>query len=98
MDFTFFLNEIQFEWNTEKAAENVKKHPVTFEMACEVFFDPFLQVVNVEFIENEQRESIVGLTLDWKTLYVVYVVRDQAIRLVSARTATKAERLNYENQ
>ena len=98
MDFTYFLSEVEFEWNAEKAAENVRKHSIAFETACEVFFDPFLQVVNVEDVENERRETIVGLTLEWKTLYVVYVVRDETIRLISARVATKAERLNYENQ
>ena len=92
------LNEIRFEWDTVKASYNSKKHLVSFESACEVFFDPFLQVVNVEIVEGEQRETVIGLTLDWKTLYVVYVMRDEAVRLISARLTTKTERQKYENQ
>ncbi len=98
MDFTYLLNEIRFEWDTAKASENLKKHSVSFESACEVFFDPFLQVVDVEVIEGEQREAVIGLTLEWKTFYVVYLLREETVRLISARLTTKAERQNYENQ
>ena len=98
MNYTYLLNEIRFEWDTAKASENLKKHPISFETACEVFFDPFLQIVNVETVDGERRESIIGLTLDWKTLYVVYALREESVRLISARAATKVERQNYENQ
>jgi len=98
MNFTYLQNEIGFEWDVAKALENLRKHSVSFESACEVFFDPFLQLVKVEITEGEQRETVIGLTLEWKTLYVVYVMRNDAIRLISARMATKAERQNYENQ
>jgi uncharacterized protein len=98
MDFEYLLNDVCFEWNTEKASANLKKHSISFEAACEVFFDPFLKVVELEFIDNEQRETVIGLNLAWKTLCVVYVVREESIRLISARLATKAERMDYENQ
>lgn len=98
MDFEFLLNNIRFEWDTQKASANLKKHSVSFEKACEVFFDPFLKVVDIEFVEGEQRETVIGLNFDWKTFYVVYVMREDSVRLISARTATKAERENYENQ
>jgi len=98
MNYTYLLNDIRFEWDTAKASESLKKHSISFETSCEVFFDPFLQIVNVETVDGERRESIIGLTLDWKTLYVVYVMRDETVRLISARLATRAERLDYENQ
>jgi len=98
MDFTYTLNEIRFEWDTVKASENLKKHAVSFESACEIFFDPFLKVVSAETAEGERRETVIGLTLEWKTLYVVYMMREETVRLISARLATKAERLDYENQ
>lgn len=40
MDVEYWLHGICFEWNREKATVNVRKHGVTFEEACEVFFDP----------------------------------------------------------
>lgn len=97
MDFEYWLNEILFEWDTAKASANLKKHSISFESACEIFFDPFLKVVDVEIVDGEQRESVISLTLDWKTLYVVYAAREEFIRLISVRMATKTERLNYEN-
>lgn len=98
MNFEYLLNDIKFEWDTQKASANLKKHSVLFESACEIFFDPFLKVVNVEFVENEQRETVIGLNLDWKTLYVVYMMREESIRIITARIATKAERNDYESQ
>ena len=98
MDYTYLLNEIRFEWNTAKASENFTKHSVSFEAAGEIFFDPFLRIVNVEIVDGEQRESVIGLTPDWKTLYAVYAIRGETIRLISARLATRIERQNYENQ
>lgn len=98
MDYAYSLNEINFEWDAAKAAENLKKHSISFEAAGEILFDPFLQVVNVETVDGEQRESVIGLPPGWKTLYVVYAVREESVRLISARLTTKTERLNYENQ
>lgn len=98
MDIEYLLNDILFEWNTEKASANLKKHSVSFESACEIFFDPFLKVVDIEFIDGEKRETVIGLNLEWKVLYVVYVKREESVRLISARAAKKAEREDYENQ
>lgn len=94
----YLLNGICFEWDTAKASENLKKHSISFETACEVFFDPLLQIINVETVDGERRESIIGLTLDWKTFYVVYAMREESVSLISARAATKVERQDYENQ
>lgn len=98
MDIEYLLNDILFEWNTEKASANLKKHSVSFESACEIFFDPFLKVVDIEFIDGEKRETVIGLNLEWKTLFVVYVMREESIRLISARIAMKGEKVDYENQ
>jgi uncharacterized DUF497 family protein len=37
------------------------------------------------------------MTAGWRLLYVVYILRDDEIRIISARLATKAERRSYEN-
>jgi hypothetical protein len=99
MDIRYTLNEINFAWNAQKAAANVKSHKgITFELACEAFFDPFLQVENAGAQDGEQREAVIGMTFGWRLLYVVYVLRGEAVRLISARLATKAERRNYEDR
>ena len=98
MDVSYTLHEIGFEWESRKAAANFRKHKVSFEIACEVFFDPFLRVVDAGVVEGEAREAVIGMTVNWRLLYVVYVEHDDVIRVISARTAEKAERELYENQ
>jgi len=75
----YSLHEICFEWDAQKAARNIRKHGVTFENACEVFFDPFVRMMDPEYHNGQIREAIVGLTMNWKLLYVVYTIRKNAI-------------------
>ena len=82
----------------KKETANRRKHKVNFELACEAFFDPFVCFLDDEIVGTELRERIVGLTTTWVLLYIVYVMRDESIRIVSARMGTKAEREIYENQ
>ena len=91
------LEEIDFEWDSVKAESNLKKHKVVFLEACEVFFDPFVLVMELHEIEGEEREAVVGLTKQWDLLYVAYTWRD-VLRIISARPVTKTERRAYENQ
>lgn len=98
MQVKFNLYEIEFEWDVSKALLNLRNHKVSFETACEVFFDPFLQVKDAGIIDGEQREAVIGLTTSWKLLYVVYIVRDDIIRFISARLTTYKERIDYENR
>ncbi|NOX64170.1 MAG: BrnT family toxin [Chloroflexi bacterium] len=98
MDTFFVLYDVRFEWDADKALMNLRKHGVSFELACEVFFDPFFLIVKEDIIEGEVRNAIVGLTTSWQLLYVVYVTRNDAIRIISARRTTRKEQLEYENQ
>ena len=99
MNVTYVFQDIIFEWDSLKAASNRHKHSISFETACEVFFDPFLQPPDddEEFVDGELREKIVGMTLDWQFLYVVYVMQADRLRLISARPATAPEKKHYEN-
>ncbi len=63
MDTTFQLHGQTFEWDSEKAAANLRKHRVSFEQACEVFLDPFLRFLDVSG-QGEAREAAIGLTED----------------------------------
>jgi uncharacterized protein len=99
MDIKYTLHGITFEWDSHKAAINRRRHPgISFEMACEVFHDPFVQVVDEEMVDDEVREVAVGLTISWQLLYVVYVMRQEVVRIISAREVTAAERKRYEEQ
>jgi uncharacterized DUF497 family protein len=98
MNVKYSLHNIAFEWDSQKAAANLRKHKVAFELACESFFDPFICYLDDEIVGSELRERVVGLTTTWLLLYIVYVMRDDIIRIVSARLVTNAEREIYENQ
>ncbi len=98
MNFIYTLHNIAFEWDSRKATTNFRKHDISFELACEAFFDPFVCYLDDEIIDDELRESVVGLTTTWQLLYVVYVLHDDIIRIISARLVTNTEREAYENQ
>jgi len=97
LDVWFDLDGPRFE-GLVKAAENLSRHQVSFEKACEVFFDPLIRLVDAS-AETEAREAAVGLTEDCDLLFVVHMVRhEEMIRIISARLATSAERREYENE
>ena len=99
MDIRHTLNEINFVWHAQKAVTNIKSHKgITFELASEAFFDPLLKVEDAGVHDGEQREAIIGMTANWRLLYVVYVLRADEVRIISARLATKPERRIYENR
>ncbi len=99
MNFYYMLQGIHFEWDIQKASDNLHKHDISFEKAYEAFFDPFAMAAKLEEHNGEFRETIFGLTADWKLLYVVYTMRgDDVFRIISARRTTKSERRFYENQ
>jgi uncharacterized protein len=97
MDEQFELNGISFVWSQTKAQENLRKHGVAFEQAAEAFFDPFLRVVDASS-DDEARDAIIGMDERWNLLFVVHIAfEDESVRLISARIATRNERLMYEN-
>jgi uncharacterized protein len=97
MDEQFELNGISFVWSQTKAQENLRKHGVAFEQATEAFFDPFLRVVDASS-DDEARDAIIGMDERWNLLFVVHIAfEDESVRLISARIATRNERLMYEN-
>ena len=98
MNVRYTLQNVAFEWDSQKAATNIRKHKVKFELACEAFFDPFVCYLDEEIVGTELRERLVGLTTTWLMLYIVYVMRGDVIRIISARTATREEREIYENK
>ena len=98
MDVRFELQGQVFEWDPVKASANLRKHQVSFEKASEVFFDPFVSLIDASD-RGESREAAIGLTEDWALLFVVHVVRHQeTIRIISARPATSIERREYEHE
>ena len=97
MDAHFELNGVSFVWDEKKALSNTAKHGITFECAAEVFFDPFVRVVDASR-NGETRDAAVGYDRRSRLLFVVHVLfEDDTIRLVSARRATTEERNEHDS-
>ena len=97
MDLHFLFHGQRFVWDSEKASSNASKHGISFETACQIFFDPFIQIEDAS-AGAEQRDSAIGLAEDWSLLFVVHIVREgDTIRIISARSATARERRSYED-
>jgi uncharacterized DUF497 family protein len=87
----------RFMWDSEKASSNANKHGVSFEVACQVFFDRFIRMEDAS-VDEENRDAAIGITEDWMLLLVVHIQREGgAIRIISARPATSQERRDYED-
>lgn len=89
---------MRFEWDPHKADLNAKKHRVTFEEAQTAFFDEDgLLIADPDHSEDEERFILLGATAAAKLVVICHCCRgeDDAIRLISARRATRKERATY---
>jgi len=99
MDVRYELQNVTFTWNDEKARTNLRDHSVSFEEACEVFFDPLYVMMPDDSGEGEQRWDFVGITKNNRALFVVSAEQgEDAWRIISARELEKQERLRYEEE
>jgi uncharacterized DUF497 family protein len=88
---------LEFEWDQQKAAANLAKHKVSFEDAATVFGDPLGRITaDTRHSFAEERSVLLGLSQAKRLLAVMYVDRGKAIRIISARRATRRERKEYE--
>jgi len=76
-----------------KANINLQKHHVDFQDAIRVFFDPN-RIENDDDFVDEERYRVIGKANNY-ILLVVYTWREDRIRIISARKATKYERQQY---
>ncbi|ASC71157.1 hypothetical protein XM38_021070 [Halomicronema hongdechloris C2206] len=89
---------MQFQWDGQKASANHRKHSVTFEEAVTVFGDPLaITISDPQHSRDEARWLTIGLSLSGRLLVVSYTERDNSVRVISARLATRRERSDYES-
>jgi uncharacterized protein len=88
----------EFEWDDDKAAQNCAKHGVTFEHARRAFADPF-GVGEIDDREDygEDRFTRVGM-VEGTLIFVAYTEREDRVRIITARRATKHEQDDYYEQ
>ncbi|MGO8703877.1 MAG: BrnT family toxin [Candidatus Brocadiia bacterium] len=92
------MNEMRFSWDEEKARENLRKHGVSFEEASSVFADENARVKHdPEHSTEEDRFLLLGFSARGRVLVVchAYQRKDEVIRIITARRATRNERRQY---
>jgi uncharacterized DUF497 family protein len=88
---------MRFEWDAEKATANVRKHGVSFNEASTVFADTLSATVHdPDHSHGEYRWLTFGMSSFGRILAVSYTDRGVAVRIISARPATRHERKIYE--
>jgi uncharacterized DUF497 family protein len=88
------LEAVEFEWDPAKAQENMRVHGINLAVAVGVFDSPYLTMEDPD-AEGEQRLMALGLDGLGRLLVVVYTYREDKIRLISARKATRKEEKEY---
>ena len=88
---------LTFEWDANKAGDNLAKHAVSFQEATTVFGDSFsLTIPDPAHSQAENRFIILGRSHQGRLLVVVHTERGDNIRVISARPVSRRERKDYE--
>ncbi|MBA3071627.1 MAG: BrnT family toxin [Nitrospirae bacterium] len=86
-----------FEWDPNKARKNIEIHGVSFDEASTAFRDTLsLTIYDPLHSEEEDRLVLIGSSFKNRLLVIVHTERENKIRIISARKATKNERKKYE--
>lgn len=86
-----------FEWDSANLG-HIKKHDVFYGECEEIFFNkPLLVNADEGHSQNEERFQALGVTRESRLLFIVFIVRNNKIRVVSARDQNKKERRPFQN-
>jgi uncharacterized DUF497 family protein len=99
------VSGIRFEWDEAKNLANQRKHGVDFDQASQVFLDPLHLSIPDRVVHGEERWQTFGLVKRSAILIVVHTIREfsadqgtEVVRIISAREATRKERVFYEEE
>ncbi len=84
---------MEFEWDERKSNTNLQKHHIDFQDAIHVFLDPN-RLDDEDYNTAEERYRTIGL-MHGRVIFVAYTWREERIRIISARKATRHERQQY---
>lgn len=89
---------MRFTWDAKKATSNLVKHKVSFSEAVTVFGDQLAtSIPDPDHSIGEQGFVTLGLSASGRLLSVAHTEENDSVRVISARPATRHERLNYES-
>ncbi|MBI4064812.1 BrnT family toxin [Candidatus Gottesmanbacteria bacterium] len=94
---TMLPEPLAFEWDEGNIEKNFITHGVTNKEAEAVFTNkPFLVSLDVKHSEKEKRLQALGKTDEGRQLFIVFTIRKQKVRVVSARDMNRKEKAIYE--
>jgi len=93
----YIPSNVEFEWDSKKAASNRRKHGVRFADAVAVFSDDHAVTIQDEY-QDEERSATIGRDSLGRLLVVIYTERRNRIRIISARKATAREQREHRNR
>ena len=86
-----------FDWDENNREKNWNKHGVLASECEEVFFNlPLLLQADTPHSQKEPRYYVLGHTNLGRRLFIAFTVREDKIRVISARDMSKKERTIYE--
>jgi uncharacterized protein len=88
---------MQFEWDERKRASNLRRHGIDFVDAALAFASPMLARVDARIDYGEVRYRGIGV-IAGREIAIVWTMRGDSIRLISARKANAKERAQYRAQ
>ena len=92
------MRDDEFEWDDDKAAQNLATHGISFEVARLAFDDAFaVERVDRRQRYNEDRFILLGM-VQGRLLAVAYTLRGKRARTISARYAEPRERRRYHEE
>ena len=86
---------MEIEYDVSKARKNLKKHGISFEEAATSLYDPMALCTEDPDAKGEFRWILVGQNNQARLLTIVYTLREERIRLISARRSTRREAQQY---
>ncbi|MBI3955150.1 BrnT family toxin [Candidatus Gottesmanbacteria bacterium] len=96
---TSIVNPLEFDWDEGNKDKNWQKHKVDFRESEEIFLNKPLKIFyDIKHSQQEDRFVALGKTNEERELYIVFTVRNNKIRVISARNTSKKERRLYEKK
>jgi uncharacterized DUF497 family protein len=96
--------QTRFDWDPAKAASNIRKHGISFDIALRAFADPMSLTEQDRIEDGERRWRTIGMIQGRLLLLIAHTVEEEeedgkiveVIRIISARKADRRERRRYE--
>jgi uncharacterized protein len=91
MRVTDFQN-VEFDWDENKRRSNLEKHGIDFVEAMVALNEPHLEI---DVIKNGEFRVLAICQQTMRIIAIVYVIRSEKYRIISARVASRNERRKY---